>query len=171
MLFVELLVCGEPSTSLLEKDVKSTTYSVGRRSLFCRGLGSGDGPKGKRRHLRSRGPWNQQPDLFVQAPCSDSRQPILTLWSFSTVTGGLRWISMMNFMESFSCKQDKSNHMFPTPGAKQLAERQESEQCQQESSWTAELESCSPPPVPSYHYAIASSGSWQHRHHWWGWKD
>lgn len=108
MLFVELLVCGEPSTSLLEKDVKSTTYSVGRRSLFCRGLGSGAGPKGKWRHLRSRGPWNQQPDL-VQAPCSDSRHLILTLWSFSTVTGGLQWISMMNFMESFSCKQDKSH--------------------------------------------------------------
>lgn len=38
----------------------------------------------------------------------------------------------MNFVELFSCKQDKSNATFTTPGSKQLVERQESGQYLQE---------------------------------------
>lgn len=53
----------------------------------------------------------------------------------------------MNFVEAFSCEQDKSNHTFTTPGAKPLAERQESDRCQQEFRLNTVAWELFPPPA------------------------
>lgn len=61
----------------------------------------------------------------------------------------------MNFVDLFSCKQDKSNPTFTTPGSKQLAERQELGQYLQafklnECCWRA----VSPVPFLPLHYCF-----------------